>query len=464
MAKASKKPTGNGQTGSRKSDRASDATRKPAARRGGSSTAVEVLSVDPVTVEALAGRSADSVRPQPEAVASAAADLTELLADVRALRDHFRTAHAEVANLLAALKTETTAAAKFPAELKTEPVDAAQLVVPEEEAALADVVSDALADVESLREHLQASRAEAADLLAALRTESAEVGAALRECRQSVEDLLSEIGEHSLALTRARPGREEGAELARGIVETRTEVRALREECAGVGAEIREGRGAFQEALSEALGGVRDLRHEIESARSAVAVPHRPLGSNTAREAHERVVPAEPRTEPEKTRFGATVAPGVVVASVQADGPAEVAGIERGDVIEEANGRVIRSGTELRDAVAVPAGAEVTVQLRRGGEVLLRTIKFDDPTNDGKSHFGVTVAPGVVVAALVPGSPAEAAGLAKGDVIEDAHGHPVHSGDQLFSTIHAQPEGAEVLLVVSRNGQRHELLVHLDRT
>jgi hypothetical protein len=464
VAKASKKPTGNGQNGSRKSGDRPAASRKPATRRGTSPTGVEVLSVDPVTVEALAERSADSLRPQPEAVVTAAADLTALLADVRALRDHFRTAHAEVANLLAVLKTETTAAAEFLAGLKVESVDADRTTVPEEEAALADVVGDALADGESLREHLQASRAEAADLVAALRSEAVEVGAVLRECRQSVEDLLSEIGEHSLALTRARQGREEGAELARGIVETRTEVRALREECAGVGAEIREGRAAFRDALSEALGGVRDLRHEIESARSAVAVPHRPLGSNTAREAHEQVAPAELRTEPEKTRFGATVAPGVVVASVQADGPAELAGIERGDVIEEANGRVLRSGTELRDAVAVQPGEEITVQLRRGGEVLLRTIKFDDPTNDGKSHFGVTVAPGVVVAEVMPGSPAEAAGLAKWDVIEDAHGHPIHSGDQLFSTIHAQPEGAEVMLVVSRNGQRHELLVHLDRT
>jgi S1-C subfamily serine protease len=57
----------------------------------------------------------------------------------------------------------------------------------------------------------------------------------------------------------------------------------------------------------------------------------------------------------------------------------------------------------------------------------------------------------------------EAAGLFRGDVIEDAHGHPVHSGDQLFSVVHALPEGADVMLVGMRNGPRHEPLVHLDR-
>ena len=106
----------------------------------------------------------------------------------------------------------------------------------------------------------------------------------------------------------------------------------------------------------------------------------------------------------------------------------------------------------------------MTVRFRRGGELLVRTLRLGEGAADGKSRFGLTVASGVVVADVFAGSPAEAAGLVRGDVIEDAHGHPVHSGDLLFSIIHSQPEGAEVMFVVNRNGERHELLAHLDGT
>lgn len=167
-----------------------------------------------------------------------------------------------------------------------------------------------------------------------------------------------------------------------------------------------------------------------------------------------------------KNRFGASVVSAAVVASVFEGSPAAAAGIEPGDVIEEAQGHAIVSGGELRERIsATPAGEDLTLQLRRGGETLLRTVHLGDArTGEAGGRFGVTVESAVVVAEVFPGSPAAAAGLLTGDVIEDAHGQPVQSGEQLLSVLHALPEGAEVALIVSRGGERNELLAHLDRT
>ena len=142
-------------------------------------------------------------------------------------------------------------------------------------------------------------------------------------------------------------------ELARTTDDSRADVRALREECdlAAVALEVMTGqsRTAVREALEEALAGARQLRHEIESARTVAAESHRTPDPDGARAPGARPVPPG---EDRKNHFGVTVAPGVVIAAVAPDGPADAAGLTRGDVIEEANGRAVRSGSELHDAVA----------------------------------------------------------------------------------------------------------------
>jgi S1-C subfamily serine protease len=87
------------------------------------------------------------------------------------------------------------------------------------------------------------------------------------------------------------------------------------------------------------------------------------------------------------------------------------------------------------------------------------------------------VHPGVVVAEVVPGSPAEAAGLARGDVIQSANGTPVVAGEQIRRAVlweqlrqavqaqetpGVQPGETEGLsLEVSRCGQVREVKVPL---
>ena len=326
----------------------------------------------------------------------------------------------------------------------------------------------ALTEVHTLRKQLGSAREEASAEMTRFKAELASAAAAVGELRQTCADLsasvVAEVREQSPASSGMRHLRGQLDELNHSATTAQAGVGALGGECTkaleafdALNAFAGKNGPAFQKALAEALDGLRGLKTEIAELRTRAAAVPQPAAAETA-----------PAAEPpaHTNRFGAEVAPGVVVADVVADSPAAEAGLMRGDVLEEANGAALTSGGQLRDAVqAVATGENVVLQLRRGGERQMRTVRLGDETADEGhgSRFGVTVAPGVVVAAVFAGSPAEAAGLAGGDVIEEAHGRPVASGEELFSVVHSQPEGADVALVVTRAGERRELVVHLDQ-
>ncbi len=254
-------------------------------------------------------------------------------------------------------------------------------------------------------------------------------------------------------------GRQEAEDVRDALRTALAEVKELRDAVRAARAATDEARSAQRAALAETLDGIRRLRGDVESLLARAAEGGRAADLPSA----ESGAPEPVR----KNRLGATVAPGVVVAEVIEGTPAAASGLERGDVIEEANGRPIAGGSDLRDAVeAAPAGSEVTLQLRRAGELLVRTVRTGDPANEGegegKSRFGVTVAPGVVVAEVFPDSPAAVSGLERGDVIEEVNGQPIASGNQLLAVVHALSEGATVPLVVTRAGERREVVAHLD--
>src|SRR5205823_12547215 len=125
-----------------------------------------------------------------------------------------------------------------------------------------------------------------------------------------------------------------------------------------------------------------------------------------------------------------TVEPGVVVAEVLPGTAADGAGLARGDVIHRVNSTPVLDAVEFRDAVAaIPDGKEVILLVTNGGQTREAVARLDEPAEgeapaEGHSRLGVTVEPGVVVAEVLPESPAAAAGLAPGDVVESANGHP----------------------------------------
>ena len=59
---------------------------------------------------------------------------------------------------------------------------------------------------------------------------------------------------------------------------------------------------------------------------------------------------------------------------------------------------------------------------------------------------------GAAIANVRPGSPADDAGLAPGDVILEVNRKPVEDAQSCVNAIHAAPDGKDVLLLVWANG------------
>ncbi|QUV99642.1 PDZ domain-containing protein [Chloracidobacterium sp. MS 40/45] len=72
-----------------------------------------------------------------------------------------------------------------------------------------------------------------------------------------------------------------------------------------------------------------------------------------------------------------------------------------------------------------------------------------------RARFGASATQGVVVTAVVPGSPAEEAGLAPGDLILTANDQPLESRRELNEVVVSHAAGETLTLLVERGGQQH---------
>jgi serine protease Do len=176
--------------------------------------------------------------------------------------------------------------------------------------------------------------------------------------------------------------------------------------------------------------------------------------------------------------FGIKEKQGALVAEVFKGSPAERAGLEQGDVIVEFDGKQIKESKDLPQAVAAtPIGKSVTIKLSRNGKVMSKDLKvgeMDEKTTEvakaptGKKlgigvqnitpdiaqALGLKDATGVVVTQVEPGSPAENAGIQKGDVIHEVDRKSVKDVRGLMDQIAKAKDKESILLLVQRGGNR----------
>lgn len=165
---------------------------------------------------------------------------------------------------------------------------------------------------------------------------------------------------------------------------------------------------------------------------------------------------------------------GALVGNVSKGGPAEKAGIERGDVIVSFDGKKVSNSSELPIMVAsTPVGKNVEVEVIRKGKKKTFDIKIAELEAEQEAkgpseakptlgltvrkitpeiarNFGLSETTGIVVVNVENDSPAQEAGLEQGDIILEVDQTPIKSVEQFKQIISEYKVGSTILLLVKR--------------
>jgi serine protease Do len=176
--------------------------------------------------------------------------------------------------------------------------------------------------------------------------------------------------------------------------------------------------------------------------------------------------------------FGLEKGEGALVADVIAGGAAETAGIRRGDVIIRFDWKEIHEMNELpRIVAATPVGKDVEVEILREGKPLKLKLKVGElkeeasaPTEEkAQVELGMSVqeitpelarqlrlkeSGGVIVSQVESGSPADEAGVQRGDIVQEINGQAIRGLSDYQAAIGKVKKDEVVRLLVKR-GERN---------
>lgn len=124
-----------------------------------------------------------------------------------------------------------------------------------------------------------------------------------------------------------------------------------------------------------------------------------------------------------------------------------------------------RSGGFMGLSFAIPMNLamEVVEQIKSGGSVQRGWlgVVIQEVSRDLAESFGLDKPEGALVAKVLPGSPAEAAGLIEGDVIYSFNGLPVNRSSDLPHHVGRVKPGSDATVSVIRNGSRKDISVNI---
>jgi serine protease Do len=159
---------------------------------------------------------------------------------------------------------------------------------------------------------------------------------------------------------------------------------------------------------------------------------------------------------------------------VEKGGPADNAGLKGGDVIITFDGKEITKMSDLPLMVAeTEVGKKVTVTVIRDGKEKefsvtigeLKEKESEAATREEKSNLGLTaeqITPdlarryglsedeGILITQVEPGSPADDAGVKRGDIIKEINRKPVKSMSQYLKALEKRKSGENILFLIKR--------------
>lgn len=172
--------------------------------------------------------------------------------------------------------------------------------------------------------------------------------------------------------------------------------------------------------------------------------------------------------------FGLDSNEGALVGDVIPEGPADKAGIKRGDVIVRFNGHEIKNMETLPKVVAATRPNKVVdVEIVRNGKKKVLSVSIDllkdprelkvakadplgmqvqDITPDIAKSLQLEDTVGVLVSDVTAGKSASESGVRRGDVITEVNRTPVRSLEDYNRIIAAVQKGSSVLFLVRRGG------------
>lgn len=185
-------------------------------------------------------------------------------------------------------------------------------------------------------------------------------------------------------------------------------------------------------------------------------------------------------------KFGLKLSEGALVSDVAQGSPAQRGGIMRGDIILEFDGKKVSDVGMLRNIVAQSKiGSQVVIKVLRRDKILAAVVNITELPSDstdtapsqttkqesdenalsGMAAMDLNRAvmkqlgiekdeKGVVVVKIEPGSPAEDAGLRKGDIVEEIDRQKISNLNE-FNKVAARVKPSEsVLMFVNRSGRK----------
>ncbi len=149
-----------------------------------------------------------------------------------------------------------------------------------------------------------------------------------------------------------------------------------------------------------------------------------------------------------------------IIGSPEAGSVAASAGLVAGDRIQSVNGEPIQRWEQLESALRDSRGQALKLVVERNGqkqEVSLepRAVKGRDLFGQDVENWDLGLHPLVSskIGQVIPGQPAQAAGLKAGDRVVAISGQSVTEWDQMAKAIHASP-GRPIQLTIDRQGQQ----------